>query len=124
MPEHSTSLPIFYLKKATDARFFEALWRNCSAAERDTFVHLRTLADAQHTHRVQILSEQKTHTADVCWTLTEQRLPSDLGFAPLLAAHAGIAQAHNDVFGKKPCQMDAPHTCVLGRRSARPCEFT
>jgi hypothetical protein len=103
MPEHSTSLPIFYLK-ATDARFFEALWRNCSAAERDTFVHLRTLADAQHTHRVQILSEQKTHTADVCWTLTEQRLPSDLGFAPLLAAHAGIAQAHNDVFEKSPAR--------------------
>lgn len=96
MLEHNPSIPTVYLK-ATDARFFEALWRNATISEQNACAVLRGLNNARTTHRTHVLSENAVHTADVCLTLLQQGLPTDLGLAPLLAAQAGITQAHDDI---------------------------
>jgi len=96
MLEHNSSVPTVYLK-ATDARFFEALWRNAPISEQKACAALRGLNDARATHRTHVLSENAVHTVDVCLTLQQQGLPTDLGLAPLLAAQAGIAQARDDI---------------------------
>ncbi|MFZ1417282.1 MAG: hypothetical protein WAS93_02930 [Burkholderiaceae bacterium] len=90
------STSVLYLQ-ATDERFFDALWANATAQERQQYAFLRTLQQANCQHRAQILSEQPIHTADVCYTLAQRGLSADLGLAPWLAAHAGVTAAQQDM---------------------------
>ena len=99
MLKHDHSLATAYLK-ATDARFFEALWRNAPISEQRACTSLLRLHNAHSMHRTQILSEPALHTADVCQALQQQGLPASLGLAPLLAAQAGIIQARDDIQAK------------------------
>ena len=90
------SAPVLYLQ-ATDARFFDALWANATAQERQQYAFLRTLQLANCRYRTQILSEQPIHTADVCLALAQRGLSANLGLAPWLAAHAGVTSAQQDI---------------------------
>ena len=90
------SAPVLYLQ-ATDERFFDALWANTTAQERQQYACLRTLQQANVQYRTQILSEQPIHTADVCYALAQRCLSADLGLAPWLAAHAGVTAAQDDM---------------------------
>lgn len=90
------SAPVLYLQ-ATDERFFDALWANATAQERQQYAFLRTLQQANGQQYTQILSEQPIHTADVCYALAQRGLSADLGLAPWLAAHAGVTAAQDDI---------------------------
>ena len=90
------SAPVLYLQ-ATDARFFDALWVNATAQERQQYAFLRTLQQANVQYRTQILSEQPIHTADVCYALAQRGLSADLGLAPWLGAHADVTAAQQDI---------------------------
>lgn len=99
MLKHDHSLATVYLK-ATDARFFEALWRNAPISEQRACTSLLRLHNAHSRHHTHVLSENAVHTADVCQALQQQGLPTNLGLAPLLAAQAGIIQARDDIQAK------------------------
>ena len=90
------STSVLYLQ-ATDERFFDAIWANATAQERQQYAFLRTLQQANYQYRAQILSEQPIHTADVCYALAQRGLSADLGLAPWLAAHAGVTAAQQDM---------------------------
>ena len=90
------SAPVLYLQ-ATDERFFDALWANATAQERQQYAFLRTLQQANVQYRTQILSEQPIHTADVCYALAQRGLSADLGLAPWLGAHADVTAAQQDI---------------------------
>lgn len=78
------STSVLYLQ-TTDERFFDAIWANATAQERQQYAFLRTLQQANYQYRAQILSEQPIHTADVCYALAQRGLSADLGLAPWLA---------------------------------------
>ena len=101
MFDYNLSAPTVYLT-ATDARLFEALWRNATISEQNTCAALQRLNHARVTYNTYPLSAQTIHTADVCWTLQQQGLPTDLGLAPLLASQAGIEPAQTDVQTNSP----------------------
>ena len=88
--------PIFYLH-ADDPRFFQAIWVNATASERQQYAFLQQLTQANISHSLQILSEQPQHTADLSYELVQNGVSANLGLAPWLASHAGVANAQLDI---------------------------
>ena len=93
----ASKLPIIDLN-ATDARFFDALYFALAPHERSNYPEIDALNQSQLTHRVQILSAQPIHTANVCFQLKAAGLSADVGLAPLWAATQDhISQAQTDI---------------------------